>query len=317
MSDNTALQVVVIPDLFTSFLTTPPLINPDYHLARKESEQWLASSWKCDLKARKRLHGIDASYFCAILAPKANHNRFRLICDWTNWVFPFDDLFDDGDLRDDPERATLVIGRLLNVMQDAKNEPMSLPIGAESEQRLIDCYTDFWERFKSGTEDLGVRERFVGALQDYCHGALQQVRDCSTSTSRDLEDLLAVRRSSISVLPLYALVEFGHQLDLPERLFEHASIQQIRALGLDIILIQNDILSYQKEEVSPQPQPPLVLSLDDLLTLLLGRGRETQPYHSLPQWGNERPRSVRPPRKAARGAFGTLRRTVRKSTALG
>lgn len=87
-------------------------------------------------------------------------------------MFPLDDLFDDGDLRNDPERATLVIERLLNVMQDAKKDPMSLPIDAESEQRLIDCYTDFWERFKSGTECLGVRERFTAAMQDYCYGAL-------------------------------------------------------------------------------------------------------------------------------------------------
>jgi hypothetical protein len=250
MSDNTSLQVVVIPDLFTSFLATPPMVNPNYRSVRKESEHWLASSWKCDLKARKRLHGIDASYFCAILAPKADHDRFRLICDWTNWVFPFDDLFDDGDLRGDLERAALVIERLLDVMRDAK-EPVSLPIGGESEQRLVDCYANFWERFKSGTEDLGgVRERFLAAMQDYCHGALQQVQDCSTSKSRDLEELLAVRRSSISALPLYALVEFGHQLDVPKQVFEHSSIQQIRALGLDIILIQNDVLSYQKEEVS-------------------------------------------------------------------
>jgi hypothetical protein len=120
MSDDTALQVVVIPDLFTSFLATPPMVNPNYCSARKESEQGLASSWRCDRKARKRIHGIDASYFCAILAPKADHDRFRLICDWTNWVFPFDDLFDDGDLREDPEQAALVIERLLEVMRDAK-----------------------------------------------------------------------------------------------------------------------------------------------------------------------------------------------------
>jgi hypothetical protein len=271
MSD-TALQVVVIPDLFTSFLATPPSINPHYRSARKESEQWLARSWQCDLKARKRLNGIDASYFCAILAPKADHDRFRLICDWTNWVFPFDDLFDDGALRGDPGRAALLIGKLLDVMQDdaVAKEPMSRSsppmIGAAgSEQRLVDCYTNIWERFKARTERLGVRERFTAAMQDYCHGALQQVQDCSTGTSRDLEDLLAVRRSSVAVLPLYSLVEFAHRLDVPKQVFEHDSIQRIRALALDVILIQNDILSYQKEEVSNE----LPASAKPKLTLVL------------------------------------------------
>lgn len=248
MSDK-ALQVVVIPDLFTSFLATPPLLNPYYRSVRADSEQWLTNNWQCDEKARKKVSAIDFSYFCAILAPKASHDRFRLICDWGNWVFPFDDLFDDGDLREDVERAVLMIERLLDAMQDAK-APTPLPTGAEAEQRLVDCHTNIWERLQSGTENSGVRERFMCAMQDYCQGALQQVQDCSTSHSRDPEDLLTVRRSSIGALPLYALVEFGHQLDIPKRVFEHDSIQKINILGVDLILIQNDILSYQKEEVS-------------------------------------------------------------------
>jgi hypothetical protein len=152
------------------------------------------------------------------------------------------------------------------VMQDAKEEPMSPSIGAAgSEQRLVDCYTNIWERFKARTECLGVRERFKAAMQDYCRGALQQVRDCSTGTSRDLEDLLAVRRRSVAVLPLYSLVEFAHRLDVPKQVFEHDSIQRIRALALDVILIQNDILSYQKEEVSIE----LPASAKPKLTLVL------------------------------------------------
>jgi hypothetical protein len=78
-------------------------------------------------------------------------------------MFPVDDLFDDGDLRRDPERAALVIERLLDVMRNDSREHMSLPIGAGSEQRLVDCYANFWERFKSGTECLGVRELFITA----------------------------------------------------------------------------------------------------------------------------------------------------------
>jgi hypothetical protein len=249
MSD-TARQIVVIPNLFTSFLATPPYPNPHYGSVRAESEQWLANSWQCDYKAQKKISAIDFSYFCAILAPKADHDRFRLICDWGNWVFPFDDLFDDGDLREDVDRAHLLIERLIGAMQDAK-EVGALPAGAEAEQRLVDSHSNIWERLKSGTENAGVRERFRCAIQDYCNGALQQVQDCSASHSRDPEDLLTVRRSSIGAQPLYALVEFGHQLDIPKSVLNHTLIEQIRVLGVDLILIQNDILSYRKEEVSP------------------------------------------------------------------
>jgi hypothetical protein len=245
---DTARQIVVIPDLFTSFLATTPNPNPHYGSVRAESEQWLTNRWQCDYKAQKKISAIDFSYFCAILAPKADHDRFRLICDWGNWVFPFDDLFDDGELREDVDRANLLIERLIGAMQDAK-EAGPLPAGAE--QRLVDCYSNIWERFKSGTENTAMHERFMCAMQDYCQGALQQVQDCSKSHSRDPEDLLTVRRSSIGAQPLYALVEFGHQLDIRKSVLDHPLIEQIRVLGVDLILIQNDILSYRKEEVSP------------------------------------------------------------------
>jgi len=54
----------------------------------------------------------------------------------------------------------------------------------------------------------------VIAMQDYCQGALEQVLGCLTGHSRNPEDLSTIRRSSIDPLPLYALFELGHQLDI-------------------------------------------------------------------------------------------------------
>jgi hypothetical protein len=59
---------------------------------------------------------------------------------------------------------------------------------------------------------------------------------------------------------LYALVEFGHQLEIPDYVLENDTIKQIRLTGVDIILIQNDIISYRKEEVS-------VCSLECLMSM--------------------------------------------------
>ena len=87
-------------------------------------------------------------------------------------------------------------------------------------------------------------------MQEYCEGALRQVQDCSMDNARDIGDLLTLRRLSIGAEPLYALVEFGHQLEIPDHVLQNSTIKQIRLAGVDIILIQNDIISYRKEEVS-------------------------------------------------------------------
>jgi hypothetical protein len=252
-------QVVLMPDLFTSFLASAPLINPHYSSVREESEEWLASNWQCDQKAQAKIKAIDFSYFCAILAPHANSERFRLICDWGNWIFPFDDLFDDGDLRNDSERARSMVETLLEMMQDVQGSG-NLLVGTDAEKRLIECHLDIWKRFQSATGNADLSERYKRAMQEYCEGALQQVQDCSMDNTRDIENLLIIRRLSIGAEPLYALVEFGHQLEIPDYVLENDTIKQIRLTGVDIILIQNDIISYRKEEVS-------VCSLECLMSM--------------------------------------------------
>lgn len=35
---------------------------------------------------RKTIHKIDITYYCAILLPHVDADRFRIVCDWMNWV---------------------------------------------------------------------------------------------------------------------------------------------------------------------------------------------------------------------------------------
>lgn len=43
---------------------------------------------KCnfDERMRRRIHGVDFSFFLAISAPEAEEAELRTICDWGNWV---------------------------------------------------------------------------------------------------------------------------------------------------------------------------------------------------------------------------------------
>jgi hypothetical protein len=40
---------------------------------------------------RKSFGKIDFSYFCAAAAPDVGEEELRTLCDWGNWLFPFDD----------------------------------------------------------------------------------------------------------------------------------------------------------------------------------------------------------------------------------
>jgi hypothetical protein len=46
------------------------------------------------------------------MVPYADAEHLRIICDWGNWIFPFDDLFDNGDVCADSAYAGKVMRRM-------------------------------------------------------------------------------------------------------------------------------------------------------------------------------------------------------------
>lgn len=60
--------------------------------------------------------------------------------------------------------------------------------------------------------------------------------------------MIEVRRDTIGVRPLFVFVEYAHELELPDEVLAHPRVKEIETLGVDWILIQNDVLSYRREE---------------------------------------------------------------------
>lgn len=175
------------------------------------------------------------------MAPRADQDSYRTICDWGNWIFPFDDLFDDGDLREDHIRARTTMDSLLCVFD---NETL---VQIDEGEPLVRFHDDIWARVKA-TGSPGVQRRYAQAMRDYCTGALEQVQQFEVHAAPEVEAMLAMRRKSVCVSTLFALVEFGHQIILPDSVFANPVMEQIEIIGIDITLMHNDLLSYRKEE---------------------------------------------------------------------
>ncbi|KAH8693550.1 terpene synthase metal binding domain protein [Talaromyces proteolyticus] len=239
--------------MFVLFLAEPPRVNCHYERVKVESEAWFAE--KCRLNARRRrvISETDFSYFCAITAADAGPQELRTLCDWGNWVFPFDDLFDNGNLKENPEEAQKVIDVLLSGMEIGEDR---LNTGTNSRrhshlsielQSLVDVHESVWTRIAQDPP-IGVQRRFAKYMNNYCKGSIEQVQWRSQRRFPSLQETLEMRRKSAGVSPLFALAEYALKLDLPDEVFECESIKEIERIGVDFVVIQNDILSYCKEE---------------------------------------------------------------------
>ncbi|KAF9893906.1 hypothetical protein FE257_008877 [Aspergillus nanangensis] len=297
--------------MFVLFLSEPPSINPHYARVRHASEVWLSKQCSFDEPARRILFKTDFSYFCAVCVPHAAEDELRTVCDWGNWVFPFDDMFDNGGLKDDPRRAEEVIGRLLAGMGVGESNS-----GLEEMNELVRVHNSVWQRIAT-TSSIGICLRFSKAMRAYCTGTLAQVRNCSQGEYPSISEMLNLRRQSSGVSPLFALIEYAHKLALPDYIFESESIQEIERIGIDLVLLfvtsssylqiipsnpaqqpprQNDILSYSKEEkenvthnmiaICRHAGMPAQLAFDHINDMLLACYRDWyRALAGLPSWG--------------------------------
>jgi hypothetical protein len=72
-------------------------------------------------------------------------------------------------------------------------------------------------------------------MHAYCLGALKHVDDEFQNRIPTLDEMILIRRRSAGVSPLYHLVEYAHQIKLPDFVFEHPIIQELQSLGIDMV----------------------------------------------------------------------------------
>ncbi|KAL6899978.1 hypothetical protein GGI43DRAFT_54428 [Trichoderma evansii] len=72
-------------------------------------------------------------------------------------------------------------------------------------------------------------------MQSYCQGALVQIDNHFASKTPSLEEIVLIRRRSAGCKPLYHLVEYAHNLRVPDAVFEDPIIQELECLGMDMV----------------------------------------------------------------------------------
>lgn len=83
------------------------------------------------------------------MVPFANEDKFRTVCDWGNWVFPYDDFFDNGVMRNDPVRAKIAMESLVsNFDEESKLESEMLP-EMKDIFRVVRFHDTIWQSIRS------------------------------------------------------------------------------------------------------------------------------------------------------------------------
>ncbi|KAI6277828.1 hypothetical protein MCOR27_001023 [Pyricularia oryzae] len=234
---------VMLPDLFVSIMSPSPRLNPLYELVRPAANEWTQKLLNLDAKAYAKHQRVNFSRLASMWMPEADEEGLRVMVDWLTWVFYFDDLFDDGELRDNPAAAQAEAEATLSLMSDSDQQ-----VSPELHP-LRYMFHSTWIRFRNRSSK-ALQNRYKKCMEEYINGILQQVDVSSFDASLDADLYLHFRRKSVGLRPCHALLEYACGIQIPDHVMAHPAIQECMAVSIDLVLLQNDILSYKKEQAS-------------------------------------------------------------------
>lgn len=98
------------------------------------------------------------------------------------------------------------------------------------------------------------RRRFIERVRAYTDAVVQQSFDREHALVRDVDGYFAVRRGTSGVEPVVTLNQ-AH-LSLPDRVVGHDVVRQLERITTDLVIVSNDLFSYNVECVWARPVFP-------------------------------------------------------------
>ncbi|KAI0066962.1 terpenoid synthase [Artomyces pyxidatus] len=213
----------------------PRAINPYYEEVKAESAAWARSFGAFSPKAQHAYDRCDFNLLACLAYPRLNKERARTGCDLMNMFFVFDEYSDVSPVEEVQKQADVIMDALRNPHTP---RPEGEWVGGEVTRQ-------FWE-LAIKTASPQSQKRFIQTFGTYTQAVVQQAADRVHHHVRSVDEYLEVRRDTIGAKPSFAILETG--MNLPDEAVENDIIQRLSILAIDMILLGNDIASYNLEQ---------------------------------------------------------------------
>ncbi|KAK7053206.1 hypothetical protein VNI00_003825 [Paramarasmius palmivorus] len=261
-------QTYVLPDTLRDW-PWPRSINPFYDICKAEASIDSYGAFtsrsqrafeRCDFRALKPLHILEfmltkyplQALLASLNYPKLNKDGNRIGCDLMNLFFVVDEYTDVASAEE--------ARRLVDIVMDALRNP-DIPrppgewIGGEIARALVFVTilsgtrlthdSRFWKNaMKTGTPSF--QRHFLDTFAAYLDSCVEQASDRGQSRVRDIATYFTIRRQNIGSLPSFAVL--GVHMNLADNVLNDPVIQRLTMLSTDMLILGNDICSYNVEQ---------------------------------------------------------------------
>ncbi|KAF7333960.1 Terpene cyclase [Mycena sanguinolenta] len=203
-----------------------------------ETLAWLESLSILSAAELKKYHGrINFCNFSAMTyAHFADMEQFRVACDLINLLFVVDDITDEMSAEEARRMSVISLDGL-------RNWEIPRPSGEHPAGEMHRSFSARLHRVASSD----VLARFITNYELYLKAVVNEADERDHSVVRSsFDSYLTLRRETGAVPMCFDLLLVPDEI--PERILNDARVARVERLGLDLICVGNDILSFNVEQ---------------------------------------------------------------------
>ncbi|GAB1421440.1 hypothetical protein MASR2M15_16050 [Anaerolineales bacterium] len=186
------------------------------------------------------------------LFPEANAERLSAIILLNDWLFYLDDMFDRNV---DPSR-----NRKAYFLQLAG----VIKTGQGDETDSAQAFAIYLHRLFGQISNPYWLRRFIMNTEDHLKAASKGIDELLDEYRGDelIHEFIQLRMADSGMKPTCDLIEFAHDIYLPDAVWQHEVVREARNLCVNIGGLMNDIFSYEKEVMELSSEFNLVALLE-------------------------------------------------------
>ncbi|RWA13735.1 hypothetical protein EKO27_g1374 [Xylaria grammica] len=247
----------------------PRLVSPHLDEVGEESLNWASSFGAFDPEMQRLVHDKGKlNLLAGMCYARLTKEQVRSGCDLMHLFFMFDEHSDRAGPAEAWDQARIQLDAMYN---PNKPRPQGEWIGGEFTRQ-------FWLRIPESATDT-FRSRFLATWEAYVYSVAEQAELRSKAHIPDLATY------------------FPMDSDIPDDIVEHPVMVELNTLAVDLIVIANDVLSYNKEQAVGDDEHNIITVIMKQFDLNVQEAfdeagklsdmkmdRFYHLYHDLPQW---------------------------------